>query len=294
MSDGRIFINYRREDSSGESGRLFDNLVERYGEERVFRDVDRGTPGVPFPELVDSAVRGSTVVLIVIGRRWLDDVRSRAAEGVTDYVLMEIRTALQHRVHVIPVLLDGTPMPSPRDLPEDLAPLSTIGAQELSQSRWEYDVSRLFKVLDGLVAPQPPPTPPPPPSPPIPVPVGRVTASCLVISLLAVAVLVVGIILAVRTLGPIVTGSASITLAPDSGTGGTSVEVTGHGFFPNESVEIFFQGQPVGTPTADGEGSFKKQITVPNNFSVFHGDSLTVSAAGKTSAKSADAQFTIK
>ncbi len=32
-----IFVSYRREDSEGEAGRLFDDLVIRFGEDSVFR-----------------------------------------------------------------------------------------------------------------------------------------------------------------------------------------------------------------------------------------------------------------
>ena len=291
MNGSRIFINYRREDTSGESGRLFDHLVDRYGASRVFRDIDRSIPGAPFPDAVDSAVRGSSVVLVVIGRRWLEELRARATRS-DDYVLMEIRTALEQNVRIIPVLIDSTPMPKPDLLPQDIRQLSLIEALDVSQSRWDYDMSRLFSILDGVVG-----------HGGLPVPVSSPAArsavkvtgtACVVVMLVAAAAAIVGGIFLVRTFGPIVTGTASISLSPDNGTGGTNLTVVGHGYAPGETVEIYFQGQPVGTVTASGDGSFQTQIVVPNSFSVFHGDSLTVSAAGKTSAKSADAQFTIR
>jgi hypothetical protein len=34
-----IFINYRRDDTSGNAGRIFDRLAKRFGTEAVFRDV---------------------------------------------------------------------------------------------------------------------------------------------------------------------------------------------------------------------------------------------------------------
>src|SRR5712692_9729073 len=133
MNGSRIFINYRREDTSGESGRLFDHLVDRYGASRVFRDIDRSIPGAPFPDAVDSAVRGSSVVLVVIGRRWLEELRARATRS-DDYVLMEIRTALEQNVRIIPVLIDSTPMPKPDLLPQDIRQLSGFGIGVLSIS----------------------------------------------------------------------------------------------------------------------------------------------------------------
>ena len=291
MNGGGIFISYRREDASGESGRLFDHLVARYGAARVFRDVDRSVPGVSFPDAVVNSVRRSGVILVVIGRRWLEELRARA-ERPDDYVRLEIRTALEQNLPIIPVLIDGTPMPGPDLLPHDIRQLSLIEAQELSQSRWDYDMSGLFRAVDGFVGHAAPPTP------------GRLKkartapivggASCAVVTLIATALVIVGVVFMVRTLGPIFFGTPTIALSPDNGSGGTSVSVVGHGYAPGETVEIYFQGQPVGTVTADSNGYFQKQIVVPNSAGVFHGDSLTVSADGKTSAKSADAQFAIR
>jgi hypothetical protein len=36
---GAIFVSYRRSDSQGEAGRLFDDLVKHFGEYMVFMDV---------------------------------------------------------------------------------------------------------------------------------------------------------------------------------------------------------------------------------------------------------------
>jgi hypothetical protein len=39
-------------------------------------------------------------------------------------------------------------MPNAKDFPADIAPLWRRHARELSDSRWEYDVSELVKALD--------------------------------------------------------------------------------------------------------------------------------------------------
>ena len=36
----RIFISYRRDDSAGHAGRLFDRLADYFGREQVFIDID--------------------------------------------------------------------------------------------------------------------------------------------------------------------------------------------------------------------------------------------------------------
>src|SRR5215471_10630069 len=53
MSPPRIFISYRRDDSSGHAGRLYDALADHYGSESVFMDVDTIAPGSDFAEAID-------------------------------------------------------------------------------------------------------------------------------------------------------------------------------------------------------------------------------------------------
>lgn len=43
-----IFINYRRDDSSGVAGRLFDYLAARFSKDDLFMDVDAMKPGMDF------------------------------------------------------------------------------------------------------------------------------------------------------------------------------------------------------------------------------------------------------
>jgi len=37
----RVFINYRRADTSAYAGRLADSLIARFGQDNVFMDIDR-------------------------------------------------------------------------------------------------------------------------------------------------------------------------------------------------------------------------------------------------------------
>jgi hypothetical protein len=45
---GKIFINYRRGDDPGNTGRLFDRLQEAFAPEQLFMDVDSIAPGLDF------------------------------------------------------------------------------------------------------------------------------------------------------------------------------------------------------------------------------------------------------
>ena len=69
-----------------------------------------------------------------------------------DCVRFEIRTALEHRARVIPVLVDGVTMPHRHQLPDDLAKLARLNALQMSYDRYEYDEGRLMAAIHKLLA----------------------------------------------------------------------------------------------------------------------------------------------
>jgi hypothetical protein len=146
----KIFVNYRREDASGYAGRLYEWLSDRFGRDRVFRDINTIEPGADFVAAIENGVASCEVILVVIGRQWLgcaSDGRRRL-DNPHDYVRLEIASALAGNVHVIPVLVEGAVMPREHDLPDDLKPLARRHALEVSETRWEFDVGRLFDALE--------------------------------------------------------------------------------------------------------------------------------------------------
>jgi hypothetical protein len=155
---GRIFISYRREDSAGYAGRLSDALEARFGAGRVFRDVDDISPGEDFVQRLDTALADCAVLLAVIGRQWAtvtDSRGGRRLDDPQDYVRVEIATALQREdLRVVPVLVDGAPMPSPADLPDQLAALSRRQAVSLADGSWGDDVARLCRAIEEDVQPE--------------------------------------------------------------------------------------------------------------------------------------------
>ena len=65
-----IFLSYRRDDSAGHVGRLYDSLSVRFGSQRIFVDIDHISPGQDFIQVVDDAVGRCAVLLVVMGKRW--------------------------------------------------------------------------------------------------------------------------------------------------------------------------------------------------------------------------------
>lgn len=150
-SELRIFVNYRREETSGHAGRLYDDLVERFGEGQVFMDVDTIQPGADFTEAVQEAVGACDAFVAVIGRQWLQVVDTRGRrrlDNPEDFVRLEIEAALDRNVRVIPALVQDSEMPPSDELPETLGALARRNALKLSDDRWRYDVSRLVAALE--------------------------------------------------------------------------------------------------------------------------------------------------
>ena len=164
MKMATIFISYRRADSASETGRIYDRLVERYGRERVFKDVDSIPPGANFPEYITSSIQASDIALIVIGPRWLDastGFGQRRLDDPADYVRIEIETALRLGVPVVPVLLTRATMPPARRLPESLRPLRLQNSVAVRQDPdFSHDMERVFAAIDYWQAqPRRAPTP---------------------------------------------------------------------------------------------------------------------------------------
>lgn len=159
MSDGHIFICYRRDDSAGYARAIHDQLVERFSQARVFMDVDTIEPGLPFDEAINQAVGSCEILLVLIGKRWMEQAPGAGSrlDDEKDFVRLEIAAALSRNVRVIPVLLDGSRMPSEESLPEPLRALTLRNAIEISNSRFKSDANRLVdavgKVLDASEAP---------------------------------------------------------------------------------------------------------------------------------------------
>jgi hypothetical protein len=150
-----IFISYRREDSGGHAGRLFDRLRSHFGNDRVFMDVTRIEPGEDFVEAIDRAVGSCDVLLAVIGRQWLtctDETGRRRLDNPNDLLRLETATALKRNVRVVPVLTQGAKTPSTEVLPEDLKRLTRRQAVELRDTRWDADIADLIKVLEKILA----------------------------------------------------------------------------------------------------------------------------------------------
>ena len=154
-SGAGIFISYRREDERNFAGRLYERLARHYDEHLIFMDVDSVELGLDFTEVIDHRLAQCSVVLVVIGNKWVNctdsDGRLRL-DNPDDFVRLEVESALARRdVRVIPILVDGASVPKSIDLPESLRSLTRRNALNMSHESFGTDFGRLHRTLERTI-----------------------------------------------------------------------------------------------------------------------------------------------
>jgi hypothetical protein len=155
---GIIFVSYRRTDSADVAGRIYDRLLGAFGKTAIFKDVDSIPLGFDFKEYLDKKVSECNVLLAIIGDRWLEASDSMGRERLvdpSDFVRIEIESALARGIPVIPLLVRGASIPSEEELPASLKKLVyRNGIQIRSDPDFHRDMDRLISGLKGYVQTQ--------------------------------------------------------------------------------------------------------------------------------------------
>lgn len=148
----QLFVSYRRDDTAGYAGRLYDDLAVAFGPERIFFDVSTIELGQDFGVAIKEAIDRSTAVLALIGPTWLATTAggTRRLDDPNDFVRLEIAAAIEAGKLLIPVLLAGAGMPSEASLPAPIAPLRRRQSFAITHARWRADVDLLIDELVRL------------------------------------------------------------------------------------------------------------------------------------------------
>lgn len=286
--DAEIFISYRRDDSAAPVRALTTELVKAFGPRSVYLDVDSIQPGRAYAAEIGRQLANASVALIVIGPAWLtaaDEHGRRRLLDPGDLVRMEVEAALHRSTRdmlVIPILIDGTPMPDTDQLPPSLGPLSGLNGARLRNTDWTSDINRLVSVI-GARVPRAGTNqtavhqrmPVQPTASQRPSPRQRRSRTAGVLSGLFGLVLFAAMVAAVGVGGYLLfglvdrelLGSTDLDLNPSSGPPGTEVEVTATGYPPGEEV-IFraFFGDINGVVVANAEGTAVWRVVLPGGF----------------------------
>jgi hypothetical protein len=151
-----IAISYRRSDAAPIAGRIFDRLSAHYGDHAVFMDIDKIPFGVDFRSHIREILLRSDVLIAVIGCDWLG---RNAAGGIrmqeeADPVRVEIETALEKKIPIIPVLIDGAKMPESSELPATFGNFAYLNAADVSSGRdFRVHLERLIGAIDRMTTP---------------------------------------------------------------------------------------------------------------------------------------------
>ena len=150
----KIIVSYRRSDTQAIAGRIYDRLSTHYGDESVFMDIDKIPVGTDFRQYIRNELRQADVLLAIIGPHWLgsrEDGSKRISERA-DPVRIEIETALEGGIPVVPVLVEGAYMPGEDQLPDTFRDFAFINAAVVDIGRdFRQHMDRLIRAIDGIL-----------------------------------------------------------------------------------------------------------------------------------------------
>lgn len=145
-----FFISYRRSQNTWQARDIRRELARRYGDASVFMDTSSIDYGESFPDRIASAIRGCSVMLVLIGPQWLEpSAGTRRIDDPNDWVRREIEAGLHRREAVIvPVLLDGARAPADAELPEPVKGLAALHAVAITGDDLAADIDNLLSSVE--------------------------------------------------------------------------------------------------------------------------------------------------
>lgn len=150
-----IFLSYRRQDSPGETGRLYDNLRIRQPQWQVFLDIEAIRPGHDFLKEINGFLAQCGLVIVVIGSQWLALNNSRGLRCIDDsmdIVRLELERSLALRIPILPLLVRDARMPSADQLPRDLQWFARLNAVRIRHESFDPDFRSLLATASRLLS----------------------------------------------------------------------------------------------------------------------------------------------
>lgn len=151
---GKIFINYRREDSQADARSIYQRLQRTFGSRQLFMDVDTIEKGRDFREVLHDSLAECQLMLVIVGRSWLgarNEKGARRLDDPNDFVRMEIAAALKRNIPVIPVRVGGALMPPEAELPGNLKALAMRQSAIVTHENFPHDMDGLERDIRKIV-----------------------------------------------------------------------------------------------------------------------------------------------
>ena len=131
-----IYISYCRGDSL-DAGEIRGHLSEVGFD--VWIDVYSFAPGSSLNDQTFRAFKDASLMIVVVGRNWLNQLKE-----AQDTARIELESALQRGIPIIPVLVDGAIMPDASELPESLQNFACCRPTEVGSGRdFEFGMMQL-------------------------------------------------------------------------------------------------------------------------------------------------------
>ena len=152
----KIFISYRRADSKYVVDRIRDRLIDAYGDDAIFRDIESIPLGQNFSDVLKETTTTCDVMLVAIGPQWAgitDTHGNKRLFDPNDYTRLEVEAGLTNKkIPVIPILVMNATMPSAEEIPESLKDLLFRNAISIrNDPDFTPDMQRLIEGINKQV-----------------------------------------------------------------------------------------------------------------------------------------------
>jgi len=152
----KIFISYRRADSKYVVDRIRDRLIDAYGEDAIFRDIESIPLGQNFSDVLKETTTTCDVMLVAIGPQWASITDAQGNKRLfdpNDYTRLEVEAGLANKkIPVIPILVMNAMMPSAAEIPESLKDLLFRNAISIrNDPDFAPDMQRLIEGINEQV-----------------------------------------------------------------------------------------------------------------------------------------------
>lgn len=145
----KIFINYRRTDSSDFASNLYESLTTNiFQKNDIFLDKEGIGSGEKFRDVISKELDKTKVFICLIGDTWLKasnpTTGRRRLDEEDDYVREEITFALTHNIKIIPVLININEELKSEWLPREISELTNHNYHFISTSSFNNDFAKLL------------------------------------------------------------------------------------------------------------------------------------------------------
>lgn len=146
---GKIFINYRRSESSPQAQYLAMILRREFGN-RVFIDIDNIDEFSNWLVVLKAGIHSAAILICIIDKEWehLKDENGRIKiENEADPVRYEIEEAINLEITVLSVLLDRNDTPKKKSIPQELFGILKHQAMQLRRDHLEHDSTKIANAI---------------------------------------------------------------------------------------------------------------------------------------------------